>query len=415
MQQKPLDGIRVLDLTQIFQGPYATFLMALAGAEIVKVEPRAGERMRQGVGAKTTLAFAMLNSNKKSLTLDLKHPRGKELLKSMAEKADVLIENFAAGTMDRLGLGYDVMREINPRLIYASGTGYGLTGPDKDLLAMDHTIQAAAGVMSITGEAGGPPARAGGTPCDIMGGIHLHAGVLQALLARNLTGKGTRVETAMVEAMYFTLTSDLGAYHRTGKLPERRGDKTPANTAPYGRYRCKDGWIAVICVSEAQWERVLQVVGREELIGNPDYEGREKRHAREAEINAMIEDWCGDPAARRGLRDLAEKPRAGRADPHARRRPRRPAHARTRHAELGGSPGHGRDRPAQHADPALRIPAGRSGSVSDDRRGQPRRPARLAGAQRRGNRGPSGRRGYLRRNRGAALEIIRSAAGRCRS
>ncbi|MDH3703524.1 MAG: CoA transferase [Alphaproteobacteria bacterium] len=293
MQQKPLDGIRVLDLTQIFQGPYATFLMALAGAEIVKVEPRAGERMRQGVGAKTTLAFAMLNSNKKSLTLDLKHPRGKELLKSMAEKADVLVENFAAGTMDRLGLGYDVMREINPRLIYASGTGYGLTGPDRDLLAMDHTIQAAAGVMSITGEAGGPPARAGGTPCDIMGGIHLHAGVLQALLARNLTGKGTRVETAMVEAMYFTLTSDLGAYHRTGKLPERRGDKTPANTAPYGRYRCKDGWIAVICVSEAQWERVLQVVGREELIGNPDYEGREKRHAREAEINAMIEDWCG--------------------------------------------------------------------------------------------------------------------------
>jgi len=292
MNARPLDGIRVLDLTQIFQGPYATFLMAMAGADVAKVEPRAGERMRQGVGADTSMAFATLNSGKKSLTLDLKHPRGKEILKSMAERADVLVENFAAGTMDRLGLGYDVLRAVNPRLIYASGTGYGLSGPDRDMLAMDHTIQAAAGLMSITGEAGGPPARAGGTPCDILGGIHLYAGVLQALLGRNLTGKGTLVETAMVESMYFTLTSDLAAYHRTGALPERRGDKTPAATAPYGRYKCRDGWIAVICVSEPQWDRILETIGRADLKGHPDYADRLKRHAREAEINAMIGDWC---------------------------------------------------------------------------------------------------------------------------
>jgi crotonobetainyl-CoA:carnitine CoA-transferase CaiB-like acyl-CoA transferase len=291
MQTQPLAGIRVLDLTQIFQGPYASFLMAMAGADVVKVEPPGGERLRQGSGADTTLSFAMLNSNKRSLTLDLKHPRGKAVLKSMAARADVLLENFAAGTMDRLGLGWDVMREINPRLIYGSATGYGLTGPDRDLLAMDHTVQAASGIMSITGEAGGPPARAGGTPCDIMGGIHLYAGVLQALLGRNRTGQGTRVEVAMIEAMYFTLASDLAAYHRTGTLPERRGDKTPANTAPYGRYRCQDGWIALICVSEDQWARVLDVIGRKDLKGNPDYAGREKRHAREAEINAMIEAW----------------------------------------------------------------------------------------------------------------------------
>jgi crotonobetainyl-CoA:carnitine CoA-transferase CaiB-like acyl-CoA transferase len=293
MQTRPLAGIKVLDLTQIYQGPYASFLMAQAGADVVKVEPPAGERMRQGGGAKTPLAFAMLNSNKKSIAIDLKHPRGKALLKDMAATADVLLENFAAGTMDRLGLGWEVMREINPRLVYGSATGYGLSGPDRDMLAMDHTVQAASGLMSITGEAGGPPARAGGTPCDIMGGIHLYAGVLQALMGRHATGKGTRVEVAMVEAMYFTLASDLTGYHRTGELPERRGDKTPANTAPYGRYRCKDGWIALICVSEAQWERLLHVVGREELIGNPDYEGREKRHVREAEINAMIEAWSG--------------------------------------------------------------------------------------------------------------------------
>jgi crotonobetainyl-CoA:carnitine CoA-transferase CaiB-like acyl-CoA transferase len=291
MQQTPLSGIKVLDLTQIFQGPYAAFLMAMAGADVVKVEPPGGERMRQGGGAKTPLSFAMLNSNKRSITLDLKNPRGKELLKDMAREADVLLENFAAGTMDRLGLGWEVMHAINPRLIYGSATGYGLSGPDRDLLAMDHTVQAASGLMSITGEAGGPPARAGGTPCDIMGGIHLYAGVLQALLGRNATGKGTLVEVAMIEAMYFTLASDLAGYHRTGALPERRGDKTPANTAPYGRYRCKDGWFALICVSEAQWERLLDVVGRPELKGDPGYGSREKRHAREAEINAMIEAW----------------------------------------------------------------------------------------------------------------------------
>lgn len=291
MQQLPLAGIKVLDLTQIFQGPYASYLMAMAGADVVKVEPPEGERLRQRGGAETPLSFAMLNSNKRSMTLDLKNPRGKELLKDMARKADVLLENFAAGTMDRLGLGWEAMHEINPRLIYGSATGYGLTGPDRDLLAMDHTVQAASGLMSITGEAGGPPARAGGTPCDIMGGIHLYAGVLQALLGRNASGQGTRVEVAMIETMYFTLASDLAGYHRTGTLPERRGDKTPANTAPYGRYRCKDGWIALICVSEAQWERVLDVVGRPELKGNPDYGSREKRHERETEINAMIEAW----------------------------------------------------------------------------------------------------------------------------
>jgi crotonobetainyl-CoA:carnitine CoA-transferase CaiB-like acyl-CoA transferase len=291
MQQRPLAGIKVLDLTQIFQGPYAAFLLAMAGADVVKVEPPEGDRLRQGGGAKTPLSFAMLNSNKRSLTLDLKKPRAKEILKDMAKRADILLENYAAGTMDRLGLGWEVMHALNPRLIYGSATGYGISGPDRDLLAMDHTVQAASGIMSVTGEAGGPPARAGGTPCDIMGGIHLYAGVLQALLGRNATGQGTLVEVAMVEAMYFTLASDLAGYHRTGTLPERRGDKTPANTAPYGRYRCKDGWIALICVSEAQWERVLDVVGRPDLKGNPDYGSRDKRHAREAEINAMIEAW----------------------------------------------------------------------------------------------------------------------------
>jgi CoA:oxalate CoA-transferase len=287
---KPLSGIRVLDLTQIYQGPYAAFLMAMAGAEVVKVEPHDGDRIRRQ-SEKTPMAFAMLNSNKKSVTIDLKTERGKVLLKDMAKQADVLLENFAPGTMDRLGLGWSVMRQVNPRLIYASATGYGLTGPDRDQLAMDHTIQAACGLMSITGEAGGPPARAGGTPCDIMGGIHMYAGVLQALIGRQATGHGTLVETAMIEAMYFTLSSEFTAYLRTGQLSPRRGDKTPSITTPYGRYECKDGWIALMCVAETHWDRILQVIGRDDLRGHPDYADNFKRHPREAEINAMIEGW----------------------------------------------------------------------------------------------------------------------------
>lgn len=306
MQTTPLQGIKVLDLTQIFQGPYASFLMAMAGADVVKVEAHSGDRIRRGGGEDTPLAFAMLNSNKRCVTLDLKKPKGKDLLKEMARQADVMLENFAAGTMDRLGLGWEVMREVNPRLIYGTATGYGVTGPDKDQLAMDHTVQAAAGVMSITGEAGGPPARAGGTPSDIMGGIHFYAGILSAILARNATGKGTRVEVAMQEAMYFVLSSEYAAYHRTGEVPQRRGDKTAANSAPYGRYECKDGWIALIVVSEPQWHRLTELVGRPELAHDPEYASPALRHRFEGEINEMIGAWARERSkdeAYRAIRD----------------------------------------------------------------------------------------------------------------
>ena len=163
-QTYPLDGIRVIDLTQIYQGPYATFLMAMGGADVVKVEPPGGERLRGKGGSSTPMAFAMLNSNKRSITLNLKHDRGKRVLRDLVGKADVLLENYAPGVMDRLGVGWEVLHRDNPRLVYVSGTGYGLSGPDRDLLAMDHTIQAASGIMNMTGDADRPPARAGGTP-----------------------------------------------------------------------------------------------------------------------------------------------------------------------------------------------------------------------------------------------------------
>ena len=178
----PLSGITVLDLSHVYNGPYAAFLMALAGATVIKVEPLHGEHLRsRGDLGGADLPFAMLNSNKLSVTLNLKSGRGRELLFEMIRRGDVLLENFAPGTMTRLGAGWEVVHEINPRIVYASGSGYGLSGPYRDYPAMDLTVQAMAGVMSITGYADRPPVKAGPAICDFFGGVHLYGAVMTAL------------------------------------------------------------------------------------------------------------------------------------------------------------------------------------------------------------------------------------------
>lgn len=306
---QPLTGIRVIDLTQIYQGPYCAFLLAMAGADVIKVEPLTGERTRRrSVSKDPPMQFAMLNSNKRSITLDLKNPKGVEILKALVKDADVLVENYAPGVMDRLGVGYEVLTEINPRLIYASGTGYGLSGPDRDLLAMDHTVQADGGLMSTTGEQDGPPARAGGTPVDFLGGIHLHAGILQALIGREKTGKGCLVESAMIEALYFVLTSQIGNVYRTGQQAPRRGDKSGSQTSPYGRYLCKDGkYFVLTAVAESHWDRILTVIGREDLRGDPDFDTRLKRHARDDKVNEMIGEWAARQTRDDAIAELRDR------------------------------------------------------------------------------------------------------------
>ncbi len=294
MSTTPLAGIRVIDLTQIYQGPYAAFLMACAGADVVKVEPPGGERLRGRGGEHTPLSFVMLNSNKRGVTLDLKAAAGKDILKRLVADADVLLENFAPGVMDRLGVGWEVLKDINPGLIYGSGTGYGLSGPAMEQLAMDHTIQAASGVMASTGDEGAPPARAGGAPSDLMGGVHLYAGVLSALVGRASTGRGTRVEVSMLEAMYFTLCSELAAFHARGEVPPRNSGRSPSGACPYGRYRCLDGWIAIICVAETHWQAIARTIGRADLLDNEDFGAAHKRKKRESELNDMIEAWSAE-------------------------------------------------------------------------------------------------------------------------
>src|SRR6266480_2732823 len=199
---RPLAGVTVLDFGQVYQGPYASLLMAQAGADVIKIEPPQGEPLRRRAppGKSTTFPIAMLNSNKRAITLNLKHERGRALLFRMAEKGDVLLENFAPGVMDRLGVGWSVLNRINPRLIYASGSGYGLSGPDRDNLAMDLTIQAVSGLISTTGFPDGPPVKAGPAVVDFISGIHLYAATLAALFERERTGRGRLVEVAMQEA-----------------------------------------------------------------------------------------------------------------------------------------------------------------------------------------------------------------------
>jgi CoA:oxalate CoA-transferase len=244
---RPLDGVTVIDFGQIYQGPYATFLMAKAGANVIKVEPLVGEPMRYRAKASkgAGLPIAMINANKRGITLNLKTERGCELLKEMVTCADILLENFTPGVMDRLGVGWQVLNEINPRLICASGTGFGLSGPAKDNMAMDLTVQAASGLMSVTGEPDGPPLKCGAAVVDFISGIHLYAAVMTALYERTVTGKGRLVEVAMQEAIYCSLASNLGALYSTdGKVPARTANRHGGLAlVPYNVYRAKDGYV----------------------------------------------------------------------------------------------------------------------------------------------------------------------------
>jgi crotonobetainyl-CoA:carnitine CoA-transferase CaiB-like acyl-CoA transferase len=290
----PLAGLIVIDFGQIFQGPYATLLLAKGGADVIKIEPLHGEplRRRAAPGKSATLPFAMLNQNKRAVTLNLKHKRGRELLFEMVRRADVLLENFSPGTMDGLGIGWSVLREISPRLIYATGTGFGISGPDRDNLAMDLTIQAASGIMSVTGAPDGPPMKAGPTLVDFMGGIHLYAAVLTALYERDRSGEGRLVEVAMQETVYSSLAASFEYYHRTGQPPPRAGNRQAGlSSTPYNVYPAADGHVAIHIVTEGHWKNLLKAMGREELADDPRFATNADRVAHMDETDALVTEW----------------------------------------------------------------------------------------------------------------------------
>lgn len=268
----PLAGIRVLDLTQIYNGPYATFLMAMAGAEVIKVEPPGGEHLRRrDAQAGAFMPFAMLNGCKKSISLNLKSERGRALFLDLVATVDVVIENYSPGVMDRLGLGYEELRARNPRLIFSSGSGYGQSGGYRDLMAMDLTVQAMSGVMSVTGQPDGPPTKAGAALCDFFGGVHLYGATVTALFRREVTGHGARIDVAMLDAVYPAMASNIGMlYGSRSDLPSRTGNRHGGlSLCPYNVYPTADGHVSIICNSDRHWRNLLAAMGRMDLSDDP--------------------------------------------------------------------------------------------------------------------------------------------------
>ena len=295
LQDLPLTGLTVLDMGQVYLGPYAGFLMAQAGADVIKIEPLNGEPARRRTAGKgAQLPLAMLNSNKRAITLNLKAERGRELFVELARRADVLVENFAPGVLERLGVGWSRLREENPQLVYGSGSGYGLSGPDRDNLAMDLTVQAAAGIMSITGFADGPPLKAGAAVADFLGGTHLSAAIMTALYQRERTGRGRLVEIAMQETVYPSLASNLGLLMRGGNTPARTGNHHGGlGLSPYNVYATADGYIAIINSVDDHWRRLCEAMKRPDLIDDPRFRDNKTRSANMAETDAIVTEWSG--------------------------------------------------------------------------------------------------------------------------
>ena len=291
--RRPLDGMLVLDLGQIYNGPYCGLLLGFMGARVLKIESPEGDIVRRRKRDVEPYPLVMLNSSKESVILDLKRPEGKALFLRLARRADVVVENFAAGVMDRLGLGWAVLHAENPRLVYASGTGFGLTGPYRDLPAMDLTIQAMSGIMNATGYPDRPPVKAGPAVCDFLGGVHLFAGVMSALLQRERTGQGQLVEVAMLEAAVVALASALGVFmDGDTAVPPRTANRHPALAmAPYNVYETRDGYVAIFTASDRHWESLTRVLGREDLREDPAFGTTPARAARVDEIDALVGAW----------------------------------------------------------------------------------------------------------------------------
>lgn len=289
----PLTGVRVLDLGHVFQGPYATFLMALAGAEVIKIEAPKGD-MSRARGRDGDYPFKALNGCKKGIVLNLKSPRGKELLLELAKSADVLVENFAPPVMPRLGLGADVFMKANPRLIYASASGFGSTGPYADKLALDLTIQAMSGLMSTTGEKGGRPLKAGVPVADFMSGTHLYGAVVTALFQRERTGRGRVLEVSMLESLFATLLPSAGHVYSSGKVPNRTGNRHVADSyVPFDTFEAADGWVAVVAATDEHWVNLTRAMGRQDLHDDQSLRGLHARIARIEELTDAISAWTG--------------------------------------------------------------------------------------------------------------------------
>jgi CoA:oxalate CoA-transferase len=288
--------VRVLDLTRVMSGPFCTAMLADLGADVIKIElPGFGEESRHfapHVDGESTY-FALLNRGKRSVALNLKSPQGIELIHKLAERADVLVENFRPGVMDRLGLGQDALRSRNPRLIYASISGFGQEGPFKDWPAFDLVIQAMSGLMSVTGERDGRPTAVGESIADVATGMFAAWGIAAALYERERTGSGRYLEVAMLDSVFSMLLTSLARLLFTDRSPGRVGNRHP-ETYPVDSFATLDGDVVLVGYSDAVFARLAHCIGRPDLAQDPRFGTNRNRNDHEAELREVITAWARD-------------------------------------------------------------------------------------------------------------------------
>ena len=291
--QPPLHGVRVIDCTQIMAGPFCTMLLGDLGADVIKIEkPGGGDDVRRSgppfINGESA-AFLSINRNKRSIVLDLKSEDGKSVVRRMAKSADVLVQNLRPGTMDRLGLGYDAIRQINPALVYATITGFGATGPDSDKAGLDLVTQGAAGLMSITGHPDAPPVKIGVPITDLNAGMYAALGVLSAYINRLNTGQGQHVDTSLLEAGLAYTIWESAIYFATGESPGPPGSGHPLS-APYQAFATKDGHINLGGANQANWERLCPAIGLPDLVRDPRFATNADRNANLAALVEILDE-----------------------------------------------------------------------------------------------------------------------------
>ena len=293
---KPFAGVKIVDFTRVLAGPYASYQLALLGADVVKIESRDGDDMRYGSRAndweKRGLAapWIAVNAGKRSITLDLKKPKAVEAVKRMVAKADVVIENFRPGVMDNLGIGYEVLKTVNPKLIYCAVSGFGQVGPQAKTAAFDGMIQAMSGLMSITGFENNGPTRVGFAGADVMSGATAAFGVASALYQRTHTGKGQLVDVAMIDAVMGYMAQQFTEHLITGRVHEQAANLSVTRKPTGDLFRTRDGWVVLAVMTDPQYKRLMKALGREDTLADPRFSDWPTRIANNVALKAIVEE-----------------------------------------------------------------------------------------------------------------------------
>lgn len=305
-RRKPLEGLTVLDLARMLAGPYCSAILADLGAQVIKVEPPHGDDQRHigAVAGDASLSFEVLNRTKRSIIVNLKHPEGVQVLHELALRADILVENYRPGVAERLGVGYDVLHAINPRLVYCSISGFGQHGRMAAAPSYDVVAQALSGLMSITGSPESGPTLVGESIADIAAGLYGAMGVGTALYWRELTGEGSHIDVALFDSVFSLLPTALATWQLTGAAPERQGNHHPLS-APFGAFQAGDAPFTIAVANNKLFAVLASALGRPELVDDPRFGSDALRRAHRDDLVAIIETWASTRTAQQAADELA--------------------------------------------------------------------------------------------------------------